>query len=257
MRTSRHNLEPTRVASTALKMAAGGVGVGLVMRRQHQQAQQRLAREADQRVASVEEKLAKEKEDSKLDPKTKLLNWNAFETEIIKRTGSTEREADQDKVHVLALLDLDDFKAWNTRISHRAADKKALIPTANILRDGMRPDGDLAGRLGGEEFVLFLGETDAEGAAVVCERDQASINELQPDENAPDRLGATIVYTTFRQGDYPESLDSIMNYLSETLHVAKKSEGKNQIVYAPPLEGDQLQLFRPDQRTSIAPVDAD
>jgi diguanylate cyclase (GGDEF)-like protein len=68
----------------------------------------------------------------------------------------------------LIVADLDDFKDVNDRFGHQAGDV-VLREFASLLRDGVR-DIDLAGRWGGEEFLLLLPGTDLEGAVHVADR---------------------------------------------------------------------------------------
>ena len=68
----------------------------------------------------------------------------------------------------VVLADLDDFKALNDRYGHPAGDA-VLRAFAGILEETLR-ESDLAGRWGGEEFLLLLPGTDAAGAALLAER---------------------------------------------------------------------------------------
>lgn len=63
----------------------------------------------------------------------------------------------------LALLDLDDFKFLNDTHGHQAGDQR-LQEVATILRVCHRPT-DFVSRMGGDEFLVVLPETDREGAA--------------------------------------------------------------------------------------------
>jgi two-component system cell cycle response regulator len=71
--------------------------------------------------------------------------------------------------HALSVLmvDADHFKALNDRHGHAAGDA-ALRMLADRLRERLRTE-DVAGRLGGEEFVIGLPDAGAEGAAAVAE----------------------------------------------------------------------------------------
>ena len=52
------------------------------------------------------------------------------------------------------ILDIDNFKSVNDRFGHAAGDK-VLVEFAQTLREQFR-DGDVKGRIGGDEFVVFL-----------------------------------------------------------------------------------------------------
>jgi diguanylate cyclase (GGDEF)-like protein/PAS domain S-box-containing protein len=68
----------------------------------------------------------------------------------------------------LMFLDLDHFKSVNDSLGHRVGDE-VLVLLANRLRDVVR-EQDTVSRLGGDEFILLLPETDAAGAAHVAEK---------------------------------------------------------------------------------------
>jgi diguanylate cyclase (GGDEF)-like protein len=63
----------------------------------------------------------------------------------------------------LVLLDLDHFKSINDRHGHDAGDR-ALVAVAEVLKGATRA-GDLAARMGGEEFIVLL-EGCGEGQAL-------------------------------------------------------------------------------------------
>jgi diguanylate cyclase (GGDEF)-like protein len=101
-------------------------------------------------------------------------------------TGLANRRASEQALHAelarsdrlgtalsLVLADLDDFKAVNDAHGHAAGDE-LLRTFASVLRDTIR-EADLAGRWGGEEFVLLLPGADGAGAARLAERIRAEL----------------------------------------------------------------------------------
>ena len=75
----------------------------------------------------------------------------------------------------LVLADLDDFKAINDAHGHATGDD-VLREFAAVLRATVR-DSDLAGRWGGEEFMLLLPGADAVGGVQLADRVRASLME--------------------------------------------------------------------------------
>ena len=107
---------------------------------------------------------------SRIDTKTGLLNASTWEREAeveiarAVRTGSPL---------ALALVDIDHFKVVNDTYGHLAGDK-ALRAVTDALRGQLRAY-DLAGRFGGEEFVVLLPQAREVDAINVAERLRAHI----------------------------------------------------------------------------------
>jgi diguanylate cyclase len=76
----------------------------------------------------------------------------------------------------LLLADIDHFKRINDTHGHAEGDQ-VLRAVAQCLR-GMLREGDHAARFGGEEFIVVLPETGAEGAACVAERIRVAVAAL-------------------------------------------------------------------------------
>jgi diguanylate cyclase (GGDEF)-like protein len=78
--------------------------------------------------------------------------------------GARDRK---EKVAVV-VLDIDHFEQLNDADGHAAGDD-ALRIAARVLQSELRP-GDICGRIGGDEFLLALVDSDAWGAERVVER---------------------------------------------------------------------------------------
>ena len=120
------------------------------------------------------------------DPMTGLLN-KASVTETLTELCQTE-------IGILMMVDLDRFKPVNDLYGHEMGDR-VLIRFADILRSVIR-SGDIAGRMGGDEFIIFC--RDIRDEALIAEKSRA-INEsvvtaakelMGEDMNIP--LGASI-----------------------------------------------------------------
>ncbi len=99
------------------------------------------------------------------DPLTGLMNRRAFLRQV---------ELELQRVHrggaelSLAMVDLDDFKRVNDTWGHACGDL-VLCRMADVLRDATRAY-DVAGRIGGEEFVLLLPGASPMRAQALLER---------------------------------------------------------------------------------------
>jgi diguanylate cyclase (GGDEF)-like protein len=111
--------------------------------------------------------------DARADAKTGLLNAAAWEAEAAAEVARAVRTATPLAV---ALLDLDLFKLINDTHGHLVGDqvlKRIAATMSEVLRDY-----DLAGRFGGEEFVMLLPQTRAVDALRIAERVRAHIAQL-------------------------------------------------------------------------------
>jgi diguanylate cyclase (GGDEF)-like protein/PAS domain S-box-containing protein len=77
----------------------------------------------------------------------------------------------------LLLIDVDHFKKFNDQYGHQAGDT-CLRSIAQAFAAEVRRPADLAGRYGGEEFVLLLPNTDAEDCERVGERVRQAVRKL-------------------------------------------------------------------------------
>jgi diguanylate cyclase (GGDEF)-like protein len=99
------------------------------------------------------------------DPLTGLFNRRALWDHLATEVSRTQR---QDRGFVVALGDIDNFKAFNDQVGHDLGDE-VLASVARVLQHAIRPT-DYAGRWGGEEFLLILTGTGNEEAATLLER---------------------------------------------------------------------------------------
>ena len=65
------------------------------------------------------------------------------------------------------MCDIDYFKFFNDYYGHLTGDT-CLTKVAEAIRTGLRRPADLAGRYGGEEFLIILPDTDTKGAITVA-----------------------------------------------------------------------------------------
>lgn len=127
---------------------------------------ERLLREQEQ----LHQRLAA---DAHTDYRTGLLNTNGL-TEYAGRLAERCR-LDGEPMTVL-VIDLDHFKRINDTWGHPAGNA-VLAEVGRILREKLRP-GDVAGRDGGEEFVVALKDTPVAQGVTIAERIREAIGSL-------------------------------------------------------------------------------
>ncbi|QBJ63121.1 MULTISPECIES: diguanylate cyclase [unclassified Pseudoalteromonas] len=102
---------------------------------------------------------------SQTDSLTQLANRGHWEHLLHQEFLRTKRS---EGCCSLLIFDIDHFKKVNDDFGHSAGDE-ALRHIASLLRTALR-ETDIAGRYGGEEFVVTLLDTDKQGAIVFAER---------------------------------------------------------------------------------------
>lgn len=156
------------------------------------------------------------------------LNQLEKQRKIVKRNK---------RVFSIALIDIDDFKRINDTYGHQAGDEY-LKQVAFLINHTLR-EQDIAGRVGGEEFLVVLPETDLEGAHMLANRIRERIRdaELVYEEHI---IKATISVGVCQYS--PQSIDpgtatnadSLFRLADDALYKAKTT-GKNKVVKASPL----------------------
>ena len=158
------------------------------------------------------------------DPLTGIANRRAFDEALAARLGAVA----VGRPAVLAMFDLNYFKAVNDTHGHAAGDQ-VLRAFAAVLRGGVR-EGDLVARLGGEEFAAIIaGDLDA--ARLVCERVRARVAALEVLTGTGD-----IVRVTVSAGIAPlpprGSSEAVLAAADAALYRAKAA-GRNRLSIAP------------------------
>jgi diguanylate cyclase (GGDEF)-like protein len=131
----------------------------------------------------------------------------------------------------LVLADLDDFKAINDLHGHATGDD-VLREFASVLRATVR-DSDLAGRWGGEEFLVLLPGADAVGAAQLADRVRSSLAE----RSFLGQGGRVVTVTcSFGVAEHTPGADEreLFAAADRALYRAKR-EGKNRVVLDAPI----------------------
>jgi diguanylate cyclase (GGDEF)-like protein len=125
----------------------------------------------------------------------------------------------------LLVIDLDKFKNTNDTFGHSAGDT-VLKQTVAIIKDINR-NTDLTFRYGGDEIVLLLNRTNAEGALIIAERLRKAIEDSEfVLEDQPIKQTVSIGVTSFSVKDTAESM---FNRADKALYMIKSSGGNKVI----------------------------
>lgn len=122
-------------------------------------------------------------------------------------------------------VDLDHFKSINDRYGHEAGD--AVLKAVAACLEGNARDCDVLGRIGGEEFSLFLPNTNLAGAEVVAEKLRGAIQDLTLIAgDAPLTVTASIGVACGRTEH--RSIADIQRLADQAMYFAKK-QGRNRV----------------------------
>jgi two-component system, cell cycle response regulator len=150
------------------------------------------------------------------DPLTQLKNRRFLFSQLRSLMSGARRHG---RPMAAAMIDLDGFKAINDAHGHAVGDE-ALVAAAEALGRALRAE-DVLGRIGGEEFLALLPDTDDEAAARTGERLRAAVAAA----TGPVPMTASVGYAVL-EGD--EAPDDLVRRADAALYAAKR-EGRNAV----------------------------
>ena len=136
-----------------------------------------------------------------------------------------EASAAQGETLSIILADIDHFKRVNDAFGHQAGDA-AIAGFGRLIADTIRA-GDLAGRVGGEEFCIVANGCTEEEAIVLAQRLRRTFASMAHDGLAPDlRLTASFGVAQLRHGEGYRDLFA----RADTQLYAAKSAGRDRVM---------------------------
>lgn len=146
----------------------------------------------------------------------------------------------------MMLVDMDGLKLINDTAGHLAGDH-ALMVMGKVLRQSLR-ESDIAGRYGGDEFAVFLPQTDANGTQVVGQRILHALQNAVvagPNGDLPVRASIGVssldahefavsdIPRPMPKGYFQEVLRGLLEKADSALYKAK-NEGRGQVITGEP-----------------------
>jgi len=184
-----------------------------------------------ERVAVLERQLQSSRHEAALDPLTHIANRRTFD-QTIREWMNPGRPG-----FVLAVLDIDAFKAINDDQGHAQGDR-ALVALAQTLKASVRSQ-DLVARLGGDEFALLVSGLSLRQAEFRLKTVTSALASTHFPGTGDSSFTLTVSsgVAEFSAGDTPASL---IHRADEALYQAKHL-GKNRVVAkASPLLSDLM-----------------
>lgn len=183
-----------------------------------QELNMQLEEKISQRTQQLEQAYTKMKHLANTDALTQINNrfsfLNAFHTELQKHK-SLQREFS------LLMFDIDHFKHINDTYGHDIGDI-IIIELTKVVKGCLREE-DIFGRVGGEEFMLFLPQTSLQKAQEIAQRVRKAV-----DENS----FSVVMHVTISIGVVAstgsEESSEILKRVDVALYEAKR-EGRNRV----------------------------
>jgi diguanylate cyclase (GGDEF)-like protein len=190
--------------------------------------------QANARLKEQETVLDNMQSDAKTDFLTHLANRRALDERVAAELARAQRYGN---MFSLILFDIDHFKRVNDAHGHLVGDR-VLQVVAHVLEITVRQT-DVAGRFGGEEFMVILPETKLPRARLVAEKIRSAVESagLKHEQTTVRVTVSAGVGEVAAQGDTQESL---IARTDAALYRAKQS-GRNRIEIAetpPPVAAD-------------------
>lgn len=160
---------------------------------------------------------------SNRDPLTQLLNRSAFKTALNDLLRANKQ---QGSTLALLFIDLEGFKQVNDSLGHKVGDH-VLATIGQRIADFS--EASLAGRWGGDEFLLALPHNDAESAVLLAKALQSSIQQTVTYDANELHLSATIGIAN-SPGDSDDA-DQIIQYADFAMFHRKGSNSGEPCVF--------------------------
>ncbi|MDD4885471.1 MAG: GGDEF domain-containing protein [Thiomonas sp.] len=167
------------------------------------------------------------------DTLTGLYNRRAAQ-ELLEREWTAYRQ--KDLPFCVLMIDIDHFKHINDAYGHAVGDK-VLIELAARLRSGTRPSDHVA-RMGGEEFLVFLPQTEIPSAHAAAERLRQHVAAWTLE---PEQLSVTVSIGVAQAAAEDEAFDDLLIRADRALYAAK-SAGRNRVHLAETVENEVTSL---------------
>jgi diguanylate cyclase (GGDEF)-like protein len=181
--------------------------------------------EYNQRKSYLEAKLLEKL--ATLDPLTGLVNREYFARHLAKTWAQCAR--DETPIS-LAMIDIDYFKTYNDSYGHQAGDR-CLAEVASAIAAVCRRPLDLAGRYGGEEFIVVLPGASIDHAHLQLSELLSRIESLNIAHQSPigKRLTVSAGLAHLLPHQTRRSVDGLLQLADEALYSAKR-KGRNRVV---------------------------
>lgn len=174
----------------------------------------------DEEVSSEENLFTKSK-----DGLTDLFNKKAITEQAVHKVNVLKEPCS------LIILDIDKFKEFNDTFGHAYGDK-VITAVAGVIKDALKKEeSGIAGRIGGDEFLLILNTTEEEQIRKVTRSIRLGINWAvnTPELSSVVTCSMGVARSPLNTTDY----DSLFSLADKCLYIAKNKGRNCYIIYKP------------------------
>jgi diguanylate cyclase (GGDEF)-like protein len=159
------------------------------------------------------------------DSLTKLYNKRYIISELENQYKIAKRN---NRIFSLIMFDIDNFKKVNDKYGHIAGDE-FLKNVSSYITTNLR-EQDIAGRFGGEEFLIILPETKIEGATILADKIREKIEKSEMVYRGH-TVKATISAGISQFNISYHNIEELLEITDKALYKAKNL-GKNKVIKA-------------------------
>ena len=156
------------------------------------------------------------------DPLTRVFNAGAYYRACDQQIHASQRA---NQPFAVLFIDLDHFKSINDTYGHAVGDD-VLRTVAQTLKDHVRRS-DVVGRIGGEEFSVYLPSTEVRGAQQLAETLRQAIENISIEANG-ERLKVTASIGVAAKQFDQQSMQAIQQHADQAMYEAKRG-GRNRV----------------------------
>ena len=156
------------------------------------------------------------------DPLTRVFNAGAYYRACDQQIHASQRT---NQAFAVLFIDLDHFKSINDTYGHAVGDD-VLRAVALVLQTTVRRS-DIVGRIGGEEFSVFLPNTQVQGAELLAENLRLAIESIHIEVDGV-RLKITASIGVAAKRYAQETMQAIQQHADQAMYEAKRG-GRNRV----------------------------
>ena len=175
---------------------------------------------------------------SRTDPLTGLLNKGATEELIRMMLLNYYKDNKENSKCALIMIDIDKFKEINDTLGHAKGDR-VLAAIGNIIKESFKGK-DVAGRTGGDEFMVFLRDIEKpENALHLAESIEKETNQLILHKEICAYVSVSIGIAILP--DHGKTFEDLYAAADKALYYVKKRGRANWKLYSEELSGTKTE----------------